>query len=455
MWFESTLMSQTIPLTEDGGVFLPEPAVAMDLVMDHSRPESSRTEGSAEILGRLPTTVSKLDAVVDFAIPVYNEEGVLAESIRRLRTYLDTAFPFSAVLTIVDNASTDGTWAIATHLAATCPGIRAIHLDQKGKGRAIRAAWVASRSEIVGYMDVDLSTDLDALLPLTAALLSGHSQVAIGSRLARGSSVLRGARREVVSRSYNLLLRAALQNRFTDATCGFKAIRRETAVTLLPLVEDNEWFFDTELLILAERNGHRIHEVPVDWVDDSDSRVAIRGVAHQDLKGVGRILRARVTGKEARTSNEVDRHSRHLGEATRYASVGLVSTVIYLASYLLLRHSLGIFGANALALALSTVGNTIAHARFTFGRTSGLQMRQAAVAGGTAFAAGIALTSLALGLEDFFSQTTAMSEAIALLTGIVAASFVRLVLLRAWAFRTHTRDVVERRALAAARPRAA
>ena len=224
-----------------------------------------------------PTTVD-----VDIVIPVYNEEGQLAASITALRTFLDTSFPFDATVTIADNASTDGTWRIASELAATLDGVAAIHLDQKGRGRALRAAWSPVRASVVAYMDVDLATGLDALLPLVAPLLSGHSDVAIGTRLGPGAHVVRGTRREFISRAYNLLLRSALRSSCTDAQCGFKAMRRHAAAELLPLVEDDEWFFDTEVLVTAQRIGLRIHEVPVDWVDDTDSRVE---VLHTALDG--------------------------------------------------------------------------------------------------------------------------------------------------------------------------
>jgi hypothetical protein len=139
-------------------------------------------------------------------------------------------------------------------------------------------------------MDVDLSTDLTALLPLVAPLMSGHSDLAIGTRLHSASRVQRSAKRELISRSYNRLLRLVLRARFSDAQCGFKAIRSEAAHELLLLVADQEWFFDTELLVLAERHGMRIHEVPVDWVEDLDSRVEIIPTALADLRGVGRLL---------------------------------------------------------------------------------------------------------------------------------------------------------------------
>jgi glycosyltransferase involved in cell wall biosynthesis len=183
-------------------------------------------------------------ADVDIVIPVYNEAEQLAASITTLRAYLDRSFPFSATVTIADNASTDDTWPIASGLAGTLPGVEAIHLTQKGRGRALRTAWSQSRAAVVAYMDVDLATELDALHPLVAPLLSGHSDLAVGSRLAAGAHVVRGTRREFISRGYNLLLRAALRSTPTDAQCGFKAMRRAAAIELLPLVEDDEWFFD-------------------------------------------------------------------------------------------------------------------------------------------------------------------------------------------------------------------
>ncbi|WP_262403347.1 dolichyl-phosphate beta-glucosyltransferase [Actinomadura sp. CNU-125] len=205
--------------------------------------------------------------LVEVVVPVYNEEHVLAASIGRLHAYLADNFPYAFRITIADNASTDRTWTVARRLMERHPRVRAIRLAEKGRGRALRHAWSTSDADVVAYMDVDLSTDLDAFLPLVAPLISGHSDLAIGSRLTRGSAVVRGPRREVISRCYNLLLRATLAAGFSDAQCGFKAARTEIVQALLPQVEDEEWFFDTELLLLAERNGLRIHEVPVDWVD--------------------------------------------------------------------------------------------------------------------------------------------------------------------------------------------
>src|SRR5690348_5213321 len=227
---------------------------------------------------------------VDIVVPVRNEERDLTPSIRRLVGYLRESFPFTARVTIADNGSTDATWAIADRLARELPEVRAVHIELPGRGRALRAIWSQSEAEVLAYMDVDLSTDLNALLPLVAPLLSGHSDLAIGTRLARGARVVRGPKRELISRAYNRLLRVVLRARFSDAQCGFKAVRRDALDALLDDVRDEGWFFDTELLVLAQRRGLRIHEVPVDWVDDPDSRVDIVATALADLRGVARLL---------------------------------------------------------------------------------------------------------------------------------------------------------------------
>jgi glycosyltransferase involved in cell wall biosynthesis len=240
--------------------------------------------------------MTSMTSRVEVVIPVYNEERVLAASIRCLHAYLREGFPYPFILTIADNASTDDTFMIARQLVAELDSVRVVHLKLKGRGRALRQVWGSSDADVVAYMDVDLSTKLDAFLPLVAPLLSGHSDLAIGSRLAHGATVVRGRKREFISRGYNLLLHQTFRARFSDAQCGFKAGRAEVVRALLPAVEDNEWFFDTELLLLAQRNGLRIHEVPVDWVEDTDSRVDIPKTILGDLRGLLRLGRRFLAG---------------------------------------------------------------------------------------------------------------------------------------------------------------
>ncbi len=229
---------------------------------------------------------------VEIVIPVYNEQHVLAASVRELHTYLEQHFSFAFAITIADNASTDATLQVATALSHELRDVTVLHLARKGRGHALRAAWSVSEADVVAYMDVDLSTDLAALAELLQPLLDRRADLAIGSRLAPDAKVSRGVKREVISRGYNLLLRALLGAGFSDAQCGFKAGRREIVQELLHDVEDGAWFFDTELLYLAQRNRLAIHEVPVHWVDDPDSRVDILATAREDIRGIMRLRRA-------------------------------------------------------------------------------------------------------------------------------------------------------------------
>jgi glycosyltransferase involved in cell wall biosynthesis len=228
---------------------------------------------------------------VEIVIPVHNEERVLAASVRELHRYLTSGLTFAFRITIADNASTDATLGIAEALARELAEVAVLHLDDKGRGRALRAAWRRSEADVVAYMDVDLSTDLSALEALLLPLLQVRADIAIGSRLAPGARVTRGVRREVISRAYNLLLRVVLGVGFSDAQCGFKAGRREVVDALLVEVEDDSWFFDTELLYLAQRRKFSIREVPVHWVEDVDSRVDVIATAREDLRGVMRLRR--------------------------------------------------------------------------------------------------------------------------------------------------------------------
>ncbi len=387
---------------------------------------------------------------VEIVVPVFNEETDLEPSVRRLHAFLRRDFPFDAIITIADNASTDATWPRAERLTVELDGVRAVHLDAKGRGRALQQVWASSQARVVAYMDVDLSTDLAALLPLVAPLLSGHSDVAIGSRLSRTARVVRGPKREFISRSYNLLLRTTLRTGFSDAQCGFKAMRTEAAQMLLPHVKDTAWFFDTELLVLAERSGMRIAEVPVDWIDDPDSRVDILSTAVADLRGIARLGRALTRGdlplRELRTAVGRDEVTvpgvprRLAGQALRFAAIGVLSTLAYLLLFVLLHASMGAQAANLLALLVTAVGNTAANRRFTFGvRGDGATKHQ--LQGLVVFALGLALTSGSLWLLARFSAHPArLVELAVLVVANLAATALRFVLLREWVFGRRAAD---------------
>ena len=225
---------------------------------------------------------------VDVVIPVYNEEAALEKSVLALREFLQKNCPIEWRVVVANNASTDSTIEIARRLAERFADVHYVHLDVKGRGRALRKAWLETDADIVAYMDVDLSTNLRFFPPLVQALLDGYD-VAIGSRLMSASRVTRTFRREVISRCYNLLVKSLFFTRFSDAQCGFKALTRLAATKLVPVVKDESWFFDTELLILAEKKGYRIKEVPVEWIEDLDSRVHILRTATDDIKGLLRV----------------------------------------------------------------------------------------------------------------------------------------------------------------------
>jgi putative flippase GtrA len=352
---------------------------------------------------------------IEIVVPVYNEQGALADSIRRLHDYLTDALPFSWRIVIADNASTDATAQVADALADDLPGVHALHLAEKGRGRALRAAWSRSDAAVVCYMDVDLSTDLRALLPLVAPLLSGHSDLAIGTRLARGSRVVRGAKREVISRAYNRILHSTLATRFSDAQCGFKALRADVARELLPEVRDEGWFFDTELLVLAQRRGLRIHEVPVDWVDDPDSRVDIVHTALADLRGVARLLAG--------------------ARLTRFLAVGVGSTIAWALLFLALRGTLGPGGANAVALAITAVANTQANRAFTFRIRGRDQLVRQHAMGAVVYVLTVGLSSGALLVLHALDATPARHVELAVLIAANAcATATRYVALRTWVF---------------------
>jgi putative flippase GtrA len=388
--------------------------------------------------------------VLDVVIPVYNEQAALAGSVRRLHRYLRENFPYPVRITIADNASIDDTPRVATELAEELDDVRTVRLEQKGRGRALHHVWSQSDARVLAYMDVDLSTDLAALGPLVAPLISGHSDLSIGTRLSRSSRVVRGPKREIISRCYNLILKSTLHARFSDAQCGFKAIRADVAASLLPHVADTGWFFDTELLVLAERSGLRIHEVPVDWVDDPDSRVDIVATATADLKGVGRLLRGFANGSipVAAIAAQLSPSPRAaaappnslLRQVVRFGAVGVASTIAYLLLFVLAQPMIGAQAANLVALLLTAIANTAANRRFTFGVSGAAKAARHHVEGLIVFFIALAITSGALaGLHAFVDQPHRLVEISVLVLANLIATAVRFVLLRGWVFHPRRR----------------
>jgi putative flippase GtrA len=381
--------------------------------------------------------------VLDVVIPVYNEQAALADSVHRLHRHLREHFPFPARITIADNASVDDTPRIARELADELTDVRVVRLEQKGRGRALHAVWSTSDAPVLAYMDVDLSTDLAALAPLVAPLISGHSDVAIGTRLSRGARVVRGPKREIISRCYNLILKSTLAAGFSDAQCGFKAIRADVAQRLLPHIADTGWFFDTELLVLAERTGLRIHEVPVDWVDDPDSRVDIVATATADLKGIARLLRGFANGSIPVQTLAAQLGSSQLSAApgsllrqsVRFACIGVASTLAYLLLFMMLHGAFGAQAANLIALLVTAIGNTAANRRFTFGVAGRSKAARHHVEGLIVFGVALAITSGSLVvLHAVVPEPGRYVDAAVLVAANLFATAVRFVLLRGWVF---------------------
>lgn len=395
-----------------------------------------------------PTAQDTLE--LDIVVPVFNEQETLEQCVTVLHGRLASDLTESWRITIADNASTDDTPAIADMLAERFAEVIAVHLPLKGRGRALKTVWSDSPARVLVYLDEDLSTGLEALRPLVAPLLSGHSDLAIGTRLSRGSRVVRGGRREFISRGYNLMLRAVLGTHFSDAQCGFKAIRADIARRLLPLVEDTGWFFDTELLVLAERSGLRIHEVPVDWIDDSHSSVDIVATARADIKGTIRVGLGLARGRIPVDGvyQAVGRHPYTrtggrllLMQLIAFGVVGVLSTLAYALVYLLFAAAWPAQLANAAALLVTTVANTAVNRRFTFGVRGRAHAAAHQAQGLVVFGIAWGMTAGALAVLHAADPAASTFATVAVLTvANLAATLLRFLLLRFWVFRAPRDD---------------
>ncbi len=279
-------------------------------------PAAATVSASAPMVANVPTPAASSDTEpcgvlrcgepravdVDIVIPVYNEQEQLGSSVvllmEQLRELAEEGSSFTWQVVIADNASTDRTWDLARALSEKFPfTVRAMRIPQKGRGRALKCAWGSSKAQVMAYMDVDLSTDTRQIPALVEPILQGRADVSFGSRLLPGSQVERCLKREFISRTYNRMLQSYLDARFRDAQCGFKAISAEAARSLLPIIEDNEWFFDTELLVLAESMGIATNEFAVRWREDPGSTVHIVDTVRKDLAGMKRMHDAKAAGK--------------------------------------------------------------------------------------------------------------------------------------------------------------
>lgn len=240
----------------------------------------------------MPTTPGSQNSAplrVDVVLPVLNEAHVLAKSVTEVRAFLAANTDWAWRVVVVDNGSTDGTDKVAQMLVEQHADVRFLQLPQRGRGRALRHAWTQSDADITSYTDVDLSTELAALPKLVRGITEGGYDLGTGSRLLPDSQTTRSAKREFISRCYNLMVKAVLRTSFSDAQCGFKVVSRRVVQEIVPSIKDQAWFFDTELLVLAEKQGYKIMDLPVRWIEDNDSRVKIVRTAWEDIKGVARL----------------------------------------------------------------------------------------------------------------------------------------------------------------------
>ena len=217
-------------------------------------------------------------AAVSVVFPAYNEACKLEEAVRQTKQAM-SAVTSSYELIIAEDGSTDGSAELAGAIAANDPFVRHMHSDTRlGRGKALNRAFKAARGDVIMFMDVDLSTDLSYLKPLISAIRDEHYDIAIGSRLLRASETKRSLKRSILSAVYNFLVRLILRSKLRDHQCGFKAFGRTSILHLLDEIEDEHWFWDTELLVRAQRKGCRIKELPVHWEDKGAANTKVKAV---------------------------------------------------------------------------------------------------------------------------------------------------------------------------------
>ena len=391
--------------------------------------------------------------VLDVVIPVYNEQAALADSVYRLHRHLRDDFPFPARITIADNASVDDTPRIAHELAAELTDVRVVRVEQKGRGRALHAVWATSDAPVLAYMDVDLSTDLAALAPLVAPLISGHSDVAIGTRLSRGARVVRGPKREIISRCYNLILKSTLAAGFSDAQCGFKAIRADvanacfrTSPTPAGSSTPSCWYWPSGPGCGSTRSRWTGSTTPTQgstsspppWPTCAASSASAPGwpAAPSAFPVLGNpsppALRPQAGDPRA------GRHGQLVGQLARFVVVGVASTAAYVLLYLLFRGVMTAQAANAISLLLTAVANTAVNRRFTFGIRGRMHAARHQLRGLIAFGIGLAVTSGALvALHAVSARPSRAAEVAVLIAANLVATVVRFALYRGWVFRGH------------------
>jgi len=212
---------------------------------------------------------------VDIVIPVYNEGLILEKNVKTLREFIISKnVDYDYKIIISDNCSIDNTKEVSKRLSKECSDVRYLYIPVKGRGIALKVAWMLSKANVVCFLDADLSADLETLLKMINEILNGWD-ACVGSRFVEGSVVKRCLKREITSRGYNLFLKMLFLKKFTDAQCGFKAFKGDVVKKVLPIINSEKWFFDTELLLRLERSGYKIKDFPYIYKEDPNSSVKI------------------------------------------------------------------------------------------------------------------------------------------------------------------------------------
>jgi uncharacterized membrane protein YbhN (UPF0104 family) len=210
---------------------------------------------------------------VSVVLPAYNEANRIEDTVKVVKDTLEK-LDYGYEIIIAEDGSTDGTDEIAKRLSSRDPRIVHLHSDNRlGRGKALTNAMEIAKGDVVVYLDVDLSTDMDHLKELIDAVAKEGYDIATGSRLLKDSQTERPFKRDFASKVYNFLVRLMLGSKLRDHQCGFKAFKRSSVLKLLRDVKDNHWFWDTEVLVLAQRKGLRVKEIPVKWKQSGETKV--------------------------------------------------------------------------------------------------------------------------------------------------------------------------------------
>lgn len=232
--------------------------------------------------------------LVEFCLPIYNEEKIIEKNVLKIVNFCkEKNLPFNWRVIIVNNGSKDNSLAISQKLSADNKQIGYTTILEPGRGQALKKYWLTSNADVVAYMDADLAVSLNNIIDLINPFVNNEADLVIGSRMMPGATIKRSFIRELISQSCNILYRLIIGNNISDTQCGFKAIKTEVFKKIAPYIEDNKWFFDTEIISFTHHLGYKIKEVPVNWeenrYDERKSKVNLLKDSFIHLKNLLRL----------------------------------------------------------------------------------------------------------------------------------------------------------------------